>query len=415
MNMNVHSAGDVRVKTGYYRPGESVENASVGTRLKNWLAKTFIGKIFKMDPPKCLFVRDSQTGRHIATDITSARFGRFVKVDLSGTQPTRIRDYTPPQNQNLTLEERGSGEENVGRVQGKVNTDQELVEAKNRIAEGFDNDFWNRDQMTVALYAKMVARKESGGAPIRAFVAEFDPGNPKGCELGKILDGIKSSLESGGLKEGQRFQIAVQNGAHWTAIDAKIIDGKPHFFVMDAAQQSTANLSGALREAFPECTIYEFNDREVGQIQFDDNSCSRFTLDQLSVMSRDETLFERLAQGAKEGGFRNLEPGQGGGLLMVPAKELPAGTLRMLQSHTMLDKLDDETKDRIASPKKGMTEFQQALGSTVVDFERGKIMNTMVDTKKESYTEKSLDFLDRLTLEQFNKIVTARSGEGLLF
>ena len=416
VQMNIHTSADVRFAVGYFAKGESIDNASVGTKFKNWLAETAIGKnLFKMTPPKCLCVRDARTGQHVATGVTTARFGRFVKADLSGTRPSKVQNYTPPPStKNVSLEDRGSGAVNVDRVHGPVKNDQELATAKQEIADGFKKDFWNRDQMSIALYAKMTSREVKEGPPIRGFVTQFNPDDAKTCETGKLLQGLKDQLDAGKLKEGQRFQMAVQNGAHWTAIDAKIMNGEPHFFVMDAAQQATSELVGLLTEKFPKSTVYEYNDRKVNQLQFDDNSCSRFTLDHLSVMSRDEGLFERLAEEAAKNTFRNIDH-EGGKNFMVPTQHLPSGALRLLQSHSTLDKVDDELKDRISSPGKQKTEYQQALANTVIDFEREKIMNVGVEAKKESMAGKATEFLNSMTQEQFNKVMTYRSGEGLLF
>jgi len=415
VNMNIHSSKDVSFQVGYFKKGEDVQNAGVGTKFKNWLAGTSFGKnILKMDPPKCMCVRDANTGRHIATDITTARFGNFVKVDLSGNQPSKVRNYTPPPStKGLSLEDRGSGPTNVDKVHGRVKNDQELQTAKKEIAEGFGKEFWNRDQMTVALYGMMTRRDDKGGPEICPFVVGFDPQNPKTSEFGKMLDGLKQSIKSGEIEEGQRFQVAVQDGAHWTAIDAKIINGEPHFFVMDAAQSPTVSgLTEEITQAFPKCTIYEFNDKDVKQLQFDDNSCSRFTLDHLSVMSKDDQLFERLGQNQNQ--FRNIDK-SGGKDFMVSSNNLPAGVFRMLQSHSTLDKVSDEIKDGVSSPTKQKTSYQQALSHTVVDFDKGKIMNTMVDAKKDSFAQKSTDFLDGLTMDQFNHMMTVRKGEGVLF
>jgi len=414
-DMNIHSSRDVSFRVGYFKPGENVDNARLKIQFKNWLAGTALGKhVFKMNPPKCLCVRDS-AGHHIATDITTARYGRFVKVDLSGNQPSKVSNYQPPPNtKNLPLEDRGSGAVNVDKVHGKAKDDLELQTAKQEISQGFDKEFWNRDQMTVALYAKMMSRDSKGGAPIRPFVAQFDPDNPKTSEFGKLVDGLKDKINSGEIKEGERFQVAVQNGAHWTAIDAKIINGEPHFFVMDAAQQSTVELVNTLTDAFPKSPVYEYNDKTVSQLQFDDNSCSRFTIDHLAVMSRDEDLFERLQQESDKNTFRNLNH-EGGKNFMVPSKHLPPGVFRMLQSHSTLDKVDDGLKDGVSSPSKQKTGYQQALSNTIVDFERDKIMNTLSESKKESYSTKAKEFLDGLTLEQFNAMMTMRSGQDVLF
>lgn len=418
MTMNIQNSNDVRFAVGYFKPGEAIDKASAGTKFLNWLAGTSLGKnVFKMDPPKCLCVRDANTGRHIATDITTARFGQFAKVDLSGDHPSKVSAYTPPPSKkDVPIEQRGSGAKNVDQFHGPVKNERQLTQAKMEIAAGFGKDFWNRDQMTVALWAKMASRQEKGGPPIHALVAQFDPENPKGCELGKILDGVKQGIKSGEVQDGTRFQVAVQDGAHWTAIDCKIMNGEPHFFVMDAAQSmTTTTLCESILKEFPKGRVYEYNNpKGVKQLQFDDNSCSRFTLDHLSVMSRDGDFFERLDTLAQSGTFKNIDH-DGFQDLMVPPQHLPPGTFRMLQSHTMLDKLDDGLKNRISSPSKQKTDYQQALGNTVIDFEREKIMNVLAESKKESFATKALDFLEGLTLEQFNTVMTSRAGEGLVF
>lgn len=413
MNMHIHSQQDISIRTGYFKPGENVDNASKGTKFKNWLSKTFVGKLFKMNPPKVLCVRDTATGQHVATSITNARYGQFVKVDLSGDQPTSVRSFTPTSSAGKTLEERGSGAENVDRLHRNLGSDIELKTAKADITEGFSKEFWNRDQMTVALYSKMTSRLDKSGAPIHAFVVAMNPKDAGSCELKPLLTGIKDSIANGSLREGTRFQVAVQCGAHWTAIDAKIVGGEPQFFIMDAAQSSTTDLVIRIRDEFPTSTIYQYNDRDLYQIQFDDNSCSRFTFDQLSAMTREEDLFERLAEQAAEGKFRKI--GRGADEFMVPANHLSPGTLRMLQSHTMMDKLDDASKDRISSPSKNITEYQQAVAHSEIDFDRGKVMNKMAEYKKEKISEKAIDFLDRMDLAHFNKMMEYRSGQGIFF
>jgi len=413
--MNIQNSAGMRVTTGYFSPGEKVDSANVGTKLKNWLASTSLGKnVFKMDPPRCLCVTDNK-GRHIATNVTSANFGQFAKVDLSGSRVGRATAYTPkPSTKDMPLSERGSGETNVERFHGAVKNETQLAKAKQEISEGFDKDFWNRDQMTIALYSKAVGRDQKEGAPIRPFITSFNADNPKKCETTRLLQGIKDGIKDGTVKEGQRFQMAIQTDAHWTPVDVKVINGQPHLFMLDAAQTSTGALCQTIRETFPDCVMYQYIDKTVRNLQFDDNSCSRFTVDHLSVMSRDVDLFERLEQRSNDGAFRNIER-DGKKEYLVPTDDLPAGALRLLQSHSTLDKLSDASKNKVASQKSGQTEYQQALRNTVVDFQRGKVMNVGAEVKKESQAAKANEFLNDLNLEQFNKIMTYRSGEGLIF
>lgn len=87
--------------------------------------------------------------------------------------------------------------------------------------------------------------------------------------------------------------------------------------------------------------------------------------------------------------------------VLVGIDHLSDGSLRMLQSHSNMDKLSDVAKSKLSSPTKGLDEYEQALSHTVVDFTKGKIMNVGALEKKESFAEKATDFLEGLSLENW--------------
>lgn len=280
---------------------------------------------------------------------------------------------------------------------------------------------WDKEVMTCAIAAKIEKRTKKGN-PFQCFVLERKDPEEGEDELISFLTQLKKNIEN--VRDGTRFQLAIKTGEHWTACDMLIKKGCPEIFILDAAntQSALAHLDEALNKIFPGMKTYCYvpdqiidptDPREVRDrlIQFDNTSCSFFTLDHIFHLSK-VNVFQYLHE-AKLKGLRSIP-----NYFKVNPENCPpqlAFLFRNTQSWTVIDSLPNHLKTQVVN-KKGQTLLQSILSHSQEvkkDDKPTKKLNKSANYKREKFSQSVVDFIADKNDKELNHIIQNRTGAHL--
>lgn len=136
----------------------------------------------------------------------------------------------------------------------------ELISNKN-ISEYLKEQYLGKEAVAIIAAAKK-HKKLKKGAPLNLFVLDRGK-NTEEDELLKFLDNLKNNIND--IDDGTRFQLAIQNGRHWTACDVLIENSSPHIFILDAAYVFPAinAITSAFIQKFPETKTYVYTPDDI--------------------------------------------------------------------------------------------------------------------------------------------------------
>jgi len=206
------------------------------------------------------------------------------------------------------------------------------------------------------------------------------------------------------LKEDEtiRFQVAVKvNPAHWTSIDIEVSNNIVKMLNIDAFGDETGNRAAesifrGLATKYPNYSEHSDNfkftwlkhasldDTRVQGIQYDDNSCSRFTLDHLFHLSNIDTFSLLEAHDAQLTKYKFAPQ-----LRSFDSSNMPkefAFLYRDTQSKTSFESLPENLKKQVIN-KKGQTLEMSELAHTeeIVDKGNTRQRNQAIQHKKEGF------------------------------
>jgi hypothetical protein len=268
-----------------------------------------------------------------------------------------------------------------------------------------NENIWSPEVMALAIAAKKKARSEKNEV-FNCFVLDREAWED---ELLKFISYLKDSLTS--LPDKTRLQLAVRQGVHWTAFDIQVVDGNLNIFCLDAIGNSSAeDATYEFLKNFPQAKIYfyksdlffdiiryEFRQRAI---QYDNFSCSRFTLDHLFHLSRIDlfTIFEK----------QNLE--KIGPISVVSTENLTgplASIFRNTQSWAVLNSLPSEMQNQVIN-KKGQPLLESARAHSKMI--GGKLLNQSIEYKKGVFIKKITQFASKLSPLEIKNIQEKRQG-----
>ncbi len=173
---------------------------------------------------------------------------------------------------------------------------------------GLADKFWNADTVATVIAAKAEKRNVKD-KPVNIFVLQVMNPTTNEREVETFVNNLKESIDKGNFADGDRFQVAAQCGAHWTPFDITIRNGQMHVVSLDAVgDPSEMDTLRVFQKAFPTATYYGYQAAsENAAIQFDNCSCSRFSLDMLFKLQNIDVVSELEAQ-AKIKAPRNITP-----------------------------------------------------------------------------------------------------------
>ncbi len=227
--------------------------------------------------------------------------------------------------------------------------------------------FWSAATVAAAIDAKKAQRQEKGRASncfsLRLYDTDAPASTPeeKKFELENFLKILQKSIKDGNFSNDDlstnRFQLLVQNGAHWTPLDITIKNNKLYVISMDAAASNSEMASlNTIKKYFPDTTFYSLGGE--CSTQMDNNSCSRFSLDAIFKMQNIDdpiSLLENHAAQSSPKSLKNYDTQFTGKEYLLAPKDVPnemAFLFRNVQSGTALDKLPDRLLDSPINKKK---------------------------------------------------------------
>ncbi len=161
-------------------------------------------------------------------------------------------------------------------------------------SSNLDTEIWNAETVATVIKAKM-QKINIKNKVMNCFVLQCENPITKDNEVGKFINALKLSIEKNNFNAADdRFQLMVQRGAHWTPLDITVKDSRLHIISIDSIgsfEEMLLLLNFKLN--FPSASIYMYNaiENEGGvQIQEDNCSCSRFSLDILFKLRNIDAL-----------------------------------------------------------------------------------------------------------------------------
>ncbi len=226
--------------------------------------------------------------------------------------------------------------------------------------------FWTATTVAAVMDTKKEQRqkkgRESNCFALRFYDTDAPDDTPEESrfELDNFLKNLKDSIDEGNFSgnniETNRFQLLVQNGAHWTPLDITIRDDQLHIISMDAAASpSEMDSLNAIKKYFPTTTFYSLGTQCA--VQMDNNSCSRFALDTaFKIQNIDDpiSLLEGHKAETPKKLLGNLDANFKGKEYLLAPKDIPnemSFLFRNAQSGTAISKLPDRLLDSPVNKK----------------------------------------------------------------
>lgn len=295
---------------------------------------------------------------------------------------------------------------------------------KNDIFADFTTDIWSPEMVQAAIAAKKLNR-EAKGETLNAFSLDlYNPDRAPRHQQNRTIDdfnadNLNSFVESVCdrvmmLDAPVRLQIAARvNERHWTAIDIEISPDGVKMLLSDAAGDPDGSHAAEIMydmfvEKFPGGNNQYFS-FGVGEIQYDDFSCSRFTLDHIYHLSSIDT-FKILDENINN--FRTIDLYNNDGttktLTMIEPNTLPtemATLLKATQSKTKFNKIPEHLLQQKIN-KKGQSLQESELFHTESVIENGvtKEKNVAIHHKKDVYIQDVEKALQKHGANQFEKL-----------
>lgn len=271
--------------------------------------------------------------------------------------------------------------------------------------DGLDEGIWSQTSVNAVIAAKVEKRAERG-LTLNCYSLDVAARDDKDERLNeKVLDTFADSIykQAQALKDGEkiRFQVAVKvNKAHWTAVDVEVTNSGVKMLNVDAMGDE-AGIGAAetmfhkLADKYPNSKNsdqFKFawlrhadmkNDKVQG-IQYDSNSCSRFTLDHLFHLSNMDpfALLDAQDKSLRKYAFDSQ-------LRSFDSASMPkefAFLYRDTQSKTSFNSLSDDLKGQVINKKGQTLEESEAAHSRTVEIKgESKVNNQAILNKKEGF------------------------------
>ncbi|MFJ1268626.1 hypothetical protein ACD661_08685 [Legionella lytica] len=281
--------------------------------------------------------------------------------------------------------------------------------------DDLDEGIWSQESVNAVIAAK-VEKRAAKGLILNCYSLDVAPRDDEDERLNEdamatFADSIYQQAQA--LKDGEqiRFQVAVKvNKAHWTAVDVEVTNSGVKMLNVDAmGDESGIKAAEAmfhqLANKYPDPTNAEqfkftwlrhadMKNEKVQGIQYDNNSCSRFTLDHLFHLSNMDSfaLLEAQEKSLRKYPFDAQ-------LRSFDSNSMPkefAFLYRDTQSKTSFNSLSEDVKGQVIN-KKGQTleESEAAHSQTVVIKNESKVNNQAILNKKAGFTADARALADR--------------------
>lgn len=273
---------------------------------------------------------------------------------------------------------------------------------------------WGPDLVSIAINAHQ-EEKNKLGKEFNCFVlvrptTELEK---KGDEFVEFLDHLKNNFQS--FENKTSFQLAVCDTSkkHWTAFDLLIKDNQLHVLCFDAANDASADASlSTLMKRFPECNAVRLEpDKLIGAslprlIQFDNESCSRMTIEHIFLLSQAH-LLEKLK-------LDTLNTDSSGVKLVGPKEILPIAPslYRTTQSLSVIASFGTQ---RLSVSDSGHTLQEFVSEHTAEDKRTKKLQNKAIDKLKEDFINNIRVYCQTNGEEKIRKVLKSRKEEALQF
>jgi len=132
---------------------------------------------------------------------------------------------------------------------------------KNIIATQLSQPSWGVEAVAIASAAKAQKRAEKG-APLTCFVLDRGK-DEQSDELLQFLTALTKNIHK--LEDKTRFQLAIQQGEHWTMCDVIIENKSPIIFVLDASHiiEAIQPICDSFEKYFPKTKIYVYHPDDI--------------------------------------------------------------------------------------------------------------------------------------------------------
>lgn len=164
-----------------------------------------------------------------------------------------------------------------------------------RLLEEFQNNYpgISLEAMTIIIESLREKARDKGFtfnclALSRQYRGRFD-------ELRQFLDTLEQSMDK--LANLSRCQILVEIESHWTCIDIRIREGKPEFYILDAANSPFLLPTAAcIHQRYPD-TLIRYSG---GNLQVSEGNCKFFAIAIALGMARIPDLHDHLATAIRD-------------------------------------------------------------------------------------------------------------------
>ena len=257
-----------------------------------------------------------------------------------------------------------------------------------QIEKELKEDKWGIETMTIAIEAKKESRAEKG-LPFNCFVLDQSivqntkpPAEilEQKKEVTEFFD--KLILNAPKIEDNTRLQLAVRVGkfcpdlvgdkdlCHWVAFDVIVKNGKIDVFVLETFENTSTNALIAELLSKSGISIHKYADEILKDIQQDNISCSRFTLDNLYHLSL-IPIHEEIQKSLKMG--KLLAKVDEPHYYIINSSNCPdalAVAFKNTQSWKKISPLNDRIKNYVVNLKgQTMLEFAHAHSATVYEDE----------------------------------------------
>ncbi|KTD37688.1 Dot/Icm T4SS effector [Legionella nautarum] len=284
------------------------------------------------------------------------------------------------------------------------------MKTEDDVLSGLDTDKWSQNSVNAVLAAK-AEKLAVKGLVLNCYSLDIDPRDDMPNEkynednITSFVDSIYEKAAHLKDNETLRFQVAIKvNDVHWTAVDMEVSNKSVKMLNIDALGDEsgiTAALDIFLKlaEKYPNYSTdspeFKFRwlkhgtirgaDDKVQGIQYDNESCSRFTLDHLFHLNNIDS-FALLE--AKENDFSEYNFSKQ--VKSFDASNMPkefAFLYRDSQSKTSFASLPDHLKSQVINKKGQTLETSEAAhtGEKIVKG-TGKTANLAIEHKKTGFS-----------------------------
>lgn len=283
------------------------------------------------------------------------------------------------------------------------------------VLSGLNEGIWSQETVNAVIAAK-AGKRATKGLTLNCYSLDINARADEDEKFNKAhLNAFANSIyeRAQTLADGEtfRFQVAVKvNNVHWTAVDMEVANNSVKMLNLDAMGDESgisaaeemfhqladkypnsddADAADNFKYSYLKLKLIDGTHDKTQGVQYDNNSCSRFTLDHLFHLSNMDT-FQALENDQAFKKYKLYDEGRTHRIVQsFDSNTMPrefAFLYRNTQSKTSFASLPDELKQQVIN-KKGQTLAQsEAAHTQTVQIEgKDKLSNQAIYTKKTGF------------------------------